>query len=163
MSRAFRSSLLLLMVLVTACSDAVGALPEDRQGIEALKSAWDAAWAAKDATAYAANYTVDAEIVNPVGGVLSGREAIRAAHAFLFSGPFAGSTSTSEVRRMMFLTETNAIVDLDVVLTGYRAVPPGLRETEPGVVRTRVKWVAVKRAANWEILTQQLTALPPPP
>lgn len=104
-----------------------------------------------------------AEFVNPVGGIIAGREAIQAQHAFLFSGPFAASTQASEIRRTVFLAGGVRMVDLDVVLTGYAAPPPGLRETEPGVIRTRVKWVVVKRGGGWRILAQQMTPLPPAP
>jgi len=135
--------------------------PAQTRGIEALKSAWDAAWAAKDAAAYAANYAEDADVVNPVGGILAGREAIRAQHAFLFSGPFAGSTSVSEIRRTVFLTGTIVIVDVNLSLSGYQGLPPGLVATVPGVVRTRVKLIVVKEGANWEILAQQMTPLAP--
>jgi uncharacterized protein (TIGR02246 family) len=130
------------------------------RGITTLLDAYDAAWAAYDATAFAANYMEDGEIINPIAGILAGREAIRAAHAFLFTGPFAGSTSSTAVRRMVFLTGTTAMVDLNVTLTGYQALPPGLPESEPGVVRTRVKWIVVRQGEGWLILAQQMTPLP---
>jgi uncharacterized protein (TIGR02246 family) len=169
---------LTLFALATACSNSpdltaiqaepdvttaasIGSIPGDTQGIEALKSAWDAAWAAKDAAAYAANYAVDADFVNPLGGVVPGREAIRAVHQMLFAGAFAPTTSTSVIRRTVFLTGTLAVVDLNVTLSGVVGTPPGLIPTEPGIVRTRARWVAVKRAGQWQIHAQQLTALPP--
>jgi uncharacterized protein (TIGR02246 family) len=129
------------------------------QEIEALRDAWDAAWEAKDAAAYARSYTVESELVTPLGGILAGREAIRAQHEFLFTGPFAGSSSTSEIRRTVFLERETRMVDLDVTLTGYAALPPGLVETEPGVVRTRIKWIIVERQGGWKILAQQITGV----
>jgi uncharacterized protein (TIGR02246 family) len=132
-------------------------------GIAALKEAWDAAWAAKDAAAYARNYTVNGELVNPLGGILAGREEIRTQHEFLFNGPFAGSTSTSEVRRTVFLDEDVRMLDLNVTLTGFAGLPPGLHETEPGVVRSRMKLIVVERASGWKILAQQITAVAPSP
>jgi uncharacterized protein (TIGR02246 family) len=129
--------------------------------IDALAAANAAAWAAKNAAAYAATFAEDAEFISPVGGILSGRAAIQAQHAFLFGGPFAPSTSTNTVRRVQFLTGTIAIVDVDVVLTGFAGLPPGLRATEPGVVRSRVRWVVVKRGGDWEIAAQQMTPIPP--
>jgi hypothetical protein len=38
-----------------------------------------------------------------------------------------------QVRRIEFLAGTIAIVDLNFRLTGFSFLPPGLRETEPGV------------------------------
>ena len=139
----------------------VGATAVLNQGIVDLKNAWDEAWNAGDAGAYARSYTVNGEIVNPLGGILDGREAIRTQHEFLFSGPFAGSTSTSEVRRTVYLGSDVRMVDLDVTLTGFAGVPPGLPQVEPGVVRTRIKWLVVRRESGWKILAQQITALVP--
>jgi uncharacterized protein (TIGR02246 family) len=174
-----------LVVLVSACSndqdatgpqdassapgaqssvfDGVGAVGQT-EGISDLIAAQMASWAAKDATAYAATYATNAELVNPVGGILVGREGIRTAHAFLFNpvnGPFRASTQTLQLRRLTFLTGSLALVALDVDLTGYSFLPPGLPAMQPGLVRTRVTWVAVKRASGWEIFYQQMTPLPP--
>jgi len=133
------------------------------RGITALKNAWDAAWAAKDAAAYARNYTLNGELVNPLGGILASREEVRAQHELLFNGPFAGSTSISEVRRMVYLAPDIRMLDFDVTLTGYAGLPPGLVETEPGVVRTRMKLIVVERQGGWKILAQQITPVLPPP
>lgn len=160
-------TLLTLSTLVTACDEGPGetdspAIAEDTQGIEALVSAWGAAWAAKDAAAFAANYTEDAEFIAPTGDMFAGREAIREQHAMLFNGPFAGSTATGQVRRTVFLTDTIALVGLNGELTGYAALPPGgLREARPGVLRNHINLVAVKRGGSWEILAQQMTAVAP--
>ncbi len=142
--------------------DDAGALVSLNRAIPELIEALDAAWAAKDAAAYAALFTSDAEFVSPPGAILVGRDAIRAQHAFLFSGPFAGTTETRVLRRKMVLGGDKAIVDLDVRLTGF-LTPPALPQVEPGVVQTRVKLLLVKRANGWRILTQQMTAVAPAP
>lgn len=115
-----------------------------------------AAWAAKDASAYAAAYAEDVQAVSPLGALLSGRNAFRAQHVFLFGGPFAGSTQTINVRGIQFLTGTIAIVQQDVALSGYAFLPPGL-PSSGGVVSTRVTWVVEKRDGIWEIVFQQMT------
>ena len=56
---------------------------------------------------------------------------------------------------------TIAIVDQKVALTGYAFLPGALRATEPGVVRTIVRWVIEKWGGTWEIIAQQMTAVPP--
>src|SRR5919106_3381052 len=55
--------------------------------IAALVEARDAAWNEGDGRAFANQFTVNGEKVNPLGQVLAGREAIRARHEFLFAGP----------------------------------------------------------------------------
>jgi len=121
-----------------------------------IVTAVTAAWAAKDAAAYAAPYAADVQMVSPRGDLIAGRDALRAQHVFLFGGPFAGSTQTITVRDIQFLTGTIAIVYQDVSLTGYAFLPPGL-PSSGGVVQTRVTWVVEKRGGSWEIVFQQMT------
>jgi uncharacterized protein (TIGR02246 family) len=121
-----------------------------------IVSALTAAWAAKDAAAYAAPYAADLQFINPLGAVISGLDAFRAQHVFLFNGPFAGSTLTLVVRDIQFLTGTIAIVYLDGSLTGYAFLPPGL-PSSGGVQRTRNTWVVEKRGGEWQIVFQQYT------
>lgn len=166
-----------IVLLVMACSDGadgstdprapeVSAAIEASRGqadaVAALVAAGTAAWSAKDAAAYAASYSEDVVFIGPTAVVLHGREAVRAQHAFLFNGPFAGSTQTITVTGVRYLTGTIAIVDQSVDLTGYAFLPPnGLQPTVPGVVRTLVRWVIEKRGGTWEIVAQQMTTVPP--
>src|SRR5690606_32778379 len=99
--------------------------------VQALVDAQEAAWRAKDAAAFAATYTDDATFINPLGWVDTGRDAIHGSHAFLFGGPFAGTTETQKITMIRPLTGTIAIVHLDSELTGYAALLPGLVETRP--------------------------------
>jgi hypothetical protein len=111
-----------LLFLLSACDEAptgTGSTDESilltpgagarTEGIQALVDAQVAAWSAKDATAFASTYAVDAKLFNPIGGVLDGREGIHSQHAFLFSGPFAGSTEALVLTGTRFLTGTIAI------------------------------------------------------
>lgn len=50
---------------LTSAEASIGAMAVPDRGFAALKSEWDAAWAAKDPVAYAANYTVHADFVSP--------------------------------------------------------------------------------------------------
>lgn len=67
------------------------------------------------------------------------------------------------MRDISFLTGTTALVKLDVTLTGYSTLPPGLPAVQPGVVRNRVTWIAIKQGGEWLIDFQQMTPLPPMP
>jgi uncharacterized protein (TIGR02246 family) len=165
--------LVTVALLISACSEPsdatapIGARPLQgsaqlvsgsisTEPITDIVAAVTAAWAAKDASAYAAAYAEDVQVVSPVGSLLTGRDAFRAQHVFLFNGPFVGSTQTIEVRDIQFLTGTIAIVYQDVSLTEYAFLPPGL-PSSAGVVRTRVTWVVEKRGGRWEIVFQQMT------
>jgi uncharacterized protein (TIGR02246 family) len=168
-----------LIVVVGACSDAPSATsvraarPSEpaydkggqsaAQGIDDVIAALNAAWAAKNAAAYAAPLAEDAVIITPVGTILSGRAAFQARHVILFAGPLKASTQILTVQRVQLLTGTIAIVDGQAVLTGFAAIPPGQPATEPGVARSLVRWVLEKRGGDWEIVAQQSTGIPPTP
>jgi uncharacterized protein (TIGR02246 family) len=117
-----------------------------------------AAWAAKDASAYASAFAPDLRFINPAGALVFGQDAFRATHVFLFSGPFAGSTLAFSVREIQFLTGTIAIVYLDLAITGYAFLPPGVAPPSDGVVRARVTWVVEKRGGEWQIVFMQNTS-----
>jgi uncharacterized protein (TIGR02246 family) len=116
-----------------------------------------AAWAAKDPVAYASAFAPDLRFINPVGVLFSGREAFRGLHGFLFNGPFAASTLGLAVREIQFLTGTVAIVYLDLSITGYAFLPPGVTAPSDGVLRARVTWVVERRGGEWQILFMQNT------
>jgi uncharacterized protein (TIGR02246 family) len=169
------ATLILSLVVLAACADRDGPLEAGasaqavaapqasvqqlRSGTAAIMDIVDAAtaaWSAKDATAYAALYSADVVIINPVGGILNGRAAFEAQHVFLFNGPFAGSTQTLDVTGINFLTGTLAVVYQDVTLTGYAFLPPGL-PAQNDAVNIRATWVVAKRGGTWEIISQQMT------
>ncbi|HEX5521114.1 MAG TPA: SgcJ/EcaC family oxidoreductase [Longimicrobiaceae bacterium] len=131
--------------------------------VQALVDAQAAAWSAKDAHAFAATYTADATFFNPLGWVSTGRDEIREAHAFLFAGPFSGSTETQKITAVRPLTGTIAVIHLESDLTGYPELVPGLSETEPGVIRTTKTWVVLKRGGTWEITAQHMAPVAPAP
>lgn len=146
--------------VTTAASAALpGVPPGTAAEIAALLASWEDAWARNDGVAYASHYALDTEFVNPLGGVVPSRQAVQDVHVFLFGGPFQGSVQTATVRRMSALTGSLVLVDLNVLLTGYRGLPPGLTETAPGKVWTRGRMLLGKNGGKWEILALQKTRM----
>jgi len=143
---------------------AMGVVPRAAEReILALLQGWEDAWASMDGNAYGSFYAEDADFVNPLGGVVSGRAAISAVHVFLFGGFFKDSKQSWEIRRLVPLRGDLVLVDLTVDLTGYAGRPPGLVETAPGLVRTRGRMLIGRNGSRWEIQAQQYTAVSPPP
>jgi uncharacterized protein (TIGR02246 family) len=168
---------ILLAALVTACSSdaptatratptaaqlAVGANNTQRtQSIEGLVAAVEAAANAGDAAAYASAFSEDVEVITLPGAIISGRAAYHAYSEAFFGGPFAGVDYDLTLRRVAFLTGTIAVVDLDLEVSGYTSLPPGLQETEPGVLCGRARWLVVKRGGAWQIVAVQFTPITP--
>jgi uncharacterized protein (TIGR02246 family) len=137
--------------------------PGAEREIRALLHGWEDAWTSMDGNAFGSFYAEDADFVNPLGAVVSGRAAISAVHVFLFNGFFKGSRQSWEIRRLVPLRGDLVLVDLTVELTDYPGRPPGLVETAPGLVRTRARMLVGRNGSRWEIQAQQYTVVAPPP
>jgi uncharacterized protein (TIGR02246 family) len=155
------ASILALSVAATALAQSPSA--DDRASIEALVADLDRAWAEQDADRWAAHYLPDAEFINILGMVMPNAQAMRARHHEIFTGVFAGSRHHGVVRSLRLLTPEIAIADVDIEVTGFRALPPGARETAPGVLRTRMRHVLRKIDGRWWIAATQNTAVAPAP
>jgi uncharacterized protein (TIGR02246 family) len=119
----------------------------DEAAIRALEAAYDRAWNAADLGGLTAPFTPDASIVDPFGGVSSGRAEIERLLTTLFDGAGRGSTHTSTVLSVRFVTDDVALVDGEAVIEG-------LGESGGGVMPTlvhRFTDVLVKHDGSWRI------------
>jgi hypothetical protein len=89
------------------------------------------------------------------------REANEARHAQLFETIFANSTLSAEVLGLRRVAERGAVAELAFTLVGYDRLPPGIQETEPGVLRTRLITVLEHRDEGWTVVAAQNTAILP--
>lgn len=128
-----------------------------RQSLDRLTQAWNSA----DAPMWAREYWPEGELVNILGGILPNPAAIRDRTAMILAGPFKGSHFESTVRRIRFLGANVAIVDTDIRVTKFHALPPGAVATSPGVLLTHMKHVYQRRNGVWRIAASQNTAVLP--
>lgn len=120
------------------------------------------AWNRGDGNAFAKAFTEDSDFVNVRGDVFHGRAEIAARHSAIFSGPFKGSHLSLAIRRLTFLGSDVALIETDHELTNFQRMAPGIAATAPGVLRTHMKYVAVKRNGEWALVAAQNTAVSPP-
>jgi uncharacterized protein (TIGR02246 family) len=128
-----------------------------RESLDRLAQAWNTA----DGATWANEYWPEGELVNILGGIMPDAEAIRDRHAAILAGPFKGSHFASTVRLIQFLGPDVAIVDTDIRVTNFRALPHGAVATSPGVLLTRMKHVYQRREGAWRIIASQNTAVLP--
>ncbi|MEO8564146.1 MAG: SgcJ/EcaC family oxidoreductase [bacterium] len=156
---------------VTSASMSVGVAanvaPSDSAAVAAVSTAWDAAWNTANPAGIAALFLENSEIVNGRGQLVIGAAAIRANHAAAFASVFKGSRSRGIVRRIVFLSDAAAVLDVDNEVTGFTSLPGGAVPTQPGLNLQRHKRVLVKRNGQWRTALMQLTtvapgAVPPP-
>ena len=155
-----RRSLLLLLPLGTlgGCERAGG--PPAEATIRAALARQAEAWNQHDAKAWVAPFARDAEFVNILGMLLQGRDEIERRHAEIFAGIFAQSSVVVTTRRVRSLGDDAAVAETDYELRGYSRLPPGISATDSdGTLRTRLKYVWMRRAEGWVIVSAQNTAV----
>ncbi len=127
---------------------------------EALQRQSDG-WNRNDAAAFAQDFVEDASFVNVRGDLVHGREAIVKLHAFIFAGPYKNTHLDTKVESISYPAPSVAVVDTVMTVTGFSSLPPGLITTEPGLLRTRMKFIFVDRGGEWKIFAGQNTAISP--
>ncbi|MCP3143637.1 SgcJ/EcaC family oxidoreductase [Pyxidicoccus sp. QH1ED-7-1] len=140
-----------------------GARAQDEAALRKLVAEQTEAWNRQDAAAWSKDFAEDAEFINIVGTIFVGRPEIEKRHAFVFSTAFKGSRSEVTVRKLLFLEGGVAVVDTEHRVTGYAGLPPGVQATEPGVLRTQMRYVVKKTRGQWRIVAGQNTDVKPAP
>lgn len=135
----------------------------DAARIAEILSGLPEAWNARDADAWVAHFAEDSGFTNILGMHFDNRDENRERHAYLFGSIFRNSVLEAEVLDVRMLGTDAAVTDLAFTLTGYERLPPGIGETEPGVLRTRLLTVFEKRNGVWWIVAAQNTARLPTP
>lgn len=117
------------------------------------------AWNQDNAQAWVRDFSKDADFINIIGTHFNGQAETEKRHAMLFSGIFRNSHLEVEVWKVRLLSSTAAVAETVQTLQGYDALPLGIEPTEPGVLRTRMKYVFQKQAGRWKIVSAQNTAI----
>ena len=161
----FRTFVLSLLVVLAAPAPvtAAGAAAPDSLQIAGIVADLDSAWAHADAARWAKHYTADADFINILGMLMPDLKSMEARHHEIFTGVFHGSRHAGHLRKLRFPSSDVAVADVDVTVTGFKALPPGSRPTEPGVLRTRMRHVLRRTEEGWMIFTTQNTAIAPKP
>ena len=163
-----RSSAVLAVVLSFCLASPVQAQAargqsRDEVSLRKLVAEQTEAWNRHDAAAWSKDFAPDAEFINIVGTVFSGREEIQKRHAAVFASVFKDSRSEVTVRKIVMVAPNVAVVDTEHVVTGYTGLPPGVQATEPGVLRTRMRYVMKQMGGKWLIVAGQNTDVKPAP
>lgn len=118
-------------------------------------------WNQGDARAWGADCEPDVGFTNILGMRWDTQAGFEARHAEMFRGAFVRSHLVMEIERLQFPGPNLAVVELLTTLTGFRALPPGIRATSDGCLVTRMLNVLTKRDSRWRITTCHNTAVMP--
>lgn len=108
---------LALMPVSAACA-AQAAQADDQAAIRAVQAGQEASWNAHDATAYAALFTEDADVVNVLGWWWKSRAELEKKLGFAFKSVFAHSSLHIEGVAIRFLTPDLAVAHVTWSMAG---------------------------------------------
>ena len=149
-------------VVVALATASCGAPPVDHAAeISTLLEALPAAWNARDASMWVANFTPSSDFTNILGMHFEDRASNEERHALLFGSIFSDSQLEAEVLEVRVLGDDAAVAEVGFRLVGYERLPPGVTETAPGELRTRLIVVLERRDDRWHIVAAQNTAVLP--
>ena len=148
-----------LLALVLAAASVAAQSLEDERAIREVLLALPEAWNARDAAAWVENFTPDSGFVNILGMRFPDRASNEERHASLFATIFRDSTLQADVLHIRFADSDTAVAEVRFRLVGYTALPPGIGETAPGVLETRLVDVLQKIDGHWRIVFSQNTAI----
>ncbi|RKH29952.1 SgcJ/EcaC family oxidoreductase [Corallococcus sp. AB030] len=150
-----------LVLVSTACTAPDHA--RDEQDLRQWVKAQTEAWNAHDAAAWTRDFADDADFINIVGTVFQGRAEIETRHAAIFASIFKTSHAKVTVRKIRFPSEDIAVVDTLHEVTGHTGLPPGVQNTEEGLLRTQMRYVLKRTQKQWRIVSGQNTDVKPVP
>jgi uncharacterized protein (TIGR02246 family) len=153
----FRSAFFFLMALAPAA--ALAQTVPDVAGLRSLFQDQEAAWNRGDGVAFAAAFAADSDFINVRGDLFHGRTMIAARHAAILAGPLKASHNTITIRTMMAVKTDLVIVETEHSTSDFHSLPPGIVATTPGILKTRMTYVAKRQSGKWSIVFAQNTAV----
>jgi uncharacterized protein (TIGR02246 family) len=125
----------------------------DQTDFQLVPSRIVAAWAAKDAEAFAATFTEDGSMILPGGVFLTGRQPIQDFMAEAFAGPYQGTQVTGTPLAVKPLAD-----DVVLILTEGGVLPEDASEV-PAASAIRASWLLKRVDGRWLITAYQNTPI----
>jgi len=151
----------LAMILTTPVLSYAQTSSQDQDAIRQVVAGMDKAWTQGDAGTLAQYYTPEAEVIDVMGGIHEGRDAIARQNAVLLGDLFSGSGLTQQVRKTNFLRPDVAVVDTDAQLYSFKSLPKPF-SASGNVITVRARHVMVYANGKWRIVASQFTYVMPP-
>ncbi|WP_167772393.1 SgcJ/EcaC family oxidoreductase [Bradyrhizobium frederickii] len=139
-----------LTFLAIAMSLSASAQEETREAaIRAIVADQVSAWDAGDGIRFCQSAAPDISAFNTSGADMSGKDVFCQRQLQILGGIFKGTTKKQTIRRLRFITDDVAVVDIDNEIHALKATPSGAALSTDGVSRTRLMEVFVRRDGRW--------------
>jgi len=117
--------------------------------IRAIVAEQVTSWNAGNAVEFCQSAAPDISAFNTSGADMSGKARFCQRQQQILTGIFKGTTKKQVIRRLRFITNDVAIVDIDNEIHGLTTTPSGAPVTGDGVSKTQLMEVFVKRDGRW--------------
>lgn len=131
----------------------------DTAGALGMATGYTTAWNVHDMNALASLFSDNAEFINPLGTMSTGRAAVEAEHTQRHQGMFATSKMTMDTSSVRFITPEIAVVHFQWTVTG--ATDPKGAAVPPFHGLTTL--VTSRSDSKWQIESAQVTFIGTPP
>jgi uncharacterized protein (TIGR02246 family) len=139
--------LILSSIVLTASAHAQDASQE--AAIRAIVLDQETAWNAGNAAEFCQSAAPEISAFNTSGADMSGKARFCQRQQQILAGIFKGTIKKQPIRRLRFITDNVAIVDIDNEIHGLTKTPSGAPVTGDGVSKTLLMEVFVKRDGRW--------------
>lgn len=120
--------------------------------IKQIISRQQEAWNIASAPGFTSDCDESISFTNILGKVYFGRNLFNERHSEIFSTIFKGSALNLSVIRIHFPSPDVAIADLSAAVSGYQALPPGVKSPPDGVLRTSLLQVFIRAESGWRMV-----------
>jgi uncharacterized protein (TIGR02246 family) len=135
------------IILFSTVAHAQDAAPE--AVIRAIVADQVASWNAGNAAEFCQSAAPDISAFNTSGADMSGRTRFCQRQQQILAGVFKGTTKKQTIRRIRFITDEVALLDIDNEIDGLTTTPSGAPLSGDGVSRTLLMEVFVRRDGRW--------------
>ncbi|MFZ1081516.1 MAG: SgcJ/EcaC family oxidoreductase [Candidatus Kryptoniota bacterium] len=139
------------MLLIATTLPVAAQSHDDGSRIRQIVADQVAAWNIGDAKAFSLRFAKDGSFTNIRGTVFYGHRAFEDRHAEIFKTIFKGSKLAMTVSKIQFVRPDVAIVEISTELSGFQGMPPGVKSTTDGKLRTQLQEVLIKDKDEWRI------------
>jgi uncharacterized protein (TIGR02246 family) len=115
----------------------------DDAAVRTVEAAYDSAWNAGDIESILRLLTDGVVIINPYGEMMTGRDAVKEFYVAIFHGDGKGSSHSSQIRSVHFVTSGVALVDAEAIISNFGPGQEPLRHSFTDVL--------VKTGDGWRI------------
>ena len=138
-----------IAVCLSATCDAQAKERSDEEQIRQVVHDQETAWNRGNAKDYAAHFQKEGAFTNVVGVTYETRDVFEARVARIFATIFNGSKLSNTVRKIRFVRPDVAIVSITTEISGLKGLPPGVKASADGKLRTNKLEVLVKENGQW--------------